>query len=87
MSELPNVTYGFIGLGVMGWGMAKNLRAKIPKSAQLIICELVEKRKAQFLAESEDGLVQAAENPREVAEQAVSYCSPLSSFSIESFIL
>jgi 3-hydroxyisobutyrate dehydrogenase-like beta-hydroxyacid dehydrogenase len=71
MANLPNVTYGFIGLGVMGWGMAKNLRAKIPKSAQLVICEVVETRRDTFLADT-DGLVIAAQTPREVAEQAVS---------------
>ena len=72
MSELPNVTYGFIGLGVMGWGMAKNLRAKIPKSVKLIVCELVQKRREQFLTESDD-LVEAAGSPKEVAEKAVRF--------------
>jgi 3-hydroxyisobutyrate/3-hydroxypropionate dehydrogenase len=55
----------------MGWGMAKNLRAKIPTSAQLLICELVETRRDSFIAETE-GLIEAVQTPREVAEQAVS---------------
>ncbi|KAJ6442539.1 CMD multi-domain protein [Purpureocillium lavendulum] len=29
--------FGFIGLGVMGWGMANNLRAKIPAAAALSV--------------------------------------------------
>ncbi len=65
------MTYGFIGIGVMGWGMAQNLRAKIPKSSQLIICEIVEERRDKFVAETE-GLIKVAYSPKEVAEQAVS---------------
>jgi hypothetical protein len=71
MADLPYMTYGFIGIGVMGWGMAKNLRAKIPESAQLVICELVETRRDSFIAET-DGLIEAVHTPREVAEKAVS---------------
>ncbi len=66
----PPVTYGFIGLGVMGWGMARNLRAKIPKGSVLVICELVEKRRSKFIAET-SGLITTADSPKEVAEQAV----------------
>ena len=54
----------------MGYGMAQNLRAKIPKSSSLVICELVEKRRDQFVAETQ-GLLKVAHSPREVAEQAV----------------
>lgn len=64
------VTYGFIGLGVMGYGMAKNLREKIPKTSELVVCELVEKRRDQFVAETE-GLLKAAHSPKQVAEEAV----------------
>ena len=66
----PSVTYGFIGLGVMGYGMAKNLRSKIPKSSTLVICELIEQRRDQFVAEAE-GSLKVAHSPKEVAEQAV----------------
>lgn len=65
----PPVTYGFIGLGVMGYGMAKNLRAKIPKSSTLVVCELVEERRDRFVAET-DGLLKVAHSPKEVAEHA-----------------
>ena len=56
----------------MGYGMAKNLRSKIPKSSTLVICELVEKRRDQFVAEVE-GSLKVAHSPKEVAEQAVCY--------------
>lgn len=36
----PDANYGFIGLGNMGFGMAKNVRQKIPSSSKLIVCEL-----------------------------------------------
>lgn len=70
---LPAVTYGFIGIGVMGWGMARNLRAKMPKSSTLVICELVTARRDKFVAET-DGLLKVAGSPKEVAEQCV--CRP-----------
>jgi 3-hydroxyisobutyrate dehydrogenase-like beta-hydroxyacid dehydrogenase len=70
-NNLPCVTYGFIGIGVMGWGMAQNLRAKIPESSILIICELVQARRDQFIAQTQ-GLLRVAMTPKEVAEQAVS---------------
>ncbi|CEL01814.1 Putative 3-hydroxyisobutyrate dehydrogenase [Aspergillus calidoustus] len=35
-----HTTYGFIGLGQMGHGMAKNLRAKIPNSDTLYIYDV-----------------------------------------------
>ena len=68
---LPLVTYGFIGIGIMGWGMAQNLRAKMPKSSTLVICELVEVRREKFVAEV-GGLIEVAKSPKEVAERAVS---------------
>lgn len=67
-------TYGFIGVGVMGWGMALNLRQKLPASAKLVICELSEARRDQFVAEARlKGSVEIAGSPREVASQAVSF--------------
>ncbi|KAK5053868.1 hypothetical protein LTR84_001830 [Exophiala bonariae] len=66
---MPNVTYGFIGLGNMGSGMAKNLRAKMPRQALLIVCELDKKRTKEFLS-SVEGLIEVADTPREVAERS-----------------
>ena len=68
---LPEKTYGFIGIGVMGWGMAKNLRAKMPTTSKMLLCELSQERRDQFVAETV-GLIEVAANPREVAECSVS---------------
>lgn len=70
-SALPDATYGFIGIGVMGWGMAQNLRRRMPKASTLIICELNKPRRDMFIAETE-GLLKVADSPKEVAERAVS---------------
>jgi len=69
-SKAPNVVYGFIGLGNMGSGMAKNVRQKIPKSSKLIVCELVRELRDDFCAANE-GLIETADTPKEVAEHCV----------------
>ncbi|KAI1185755.1 hypothetical protein F5B17DRAFT_406755 [Nemania serpens] len=64
----PNVRYGFIGIGQMGWGMAMNLRQKAPKEAKMVICEISESRRNQFIEEVQSkGIVTVANSPREVA--------------------
>jgi 3-hydroxyisobutyrate/3-hydroxypropionate dehydrogenase len=68
---VPNCTYGFIGVGVMGNGMAKNLRSKMPPSSKLLICEVNKARRDEFFATTE-GLLEVAESPKELAEKAVS---------------
>ena len=68
--DMPESVYGFIGLGNMGFGMAKNLRASMPKSSRLIVCELNTGRRDEFIS-SVTGLIQAAESPRELAEKCV----------------
>lgn len=56
----------------MGFPMARNLRAKIPASSQLVICEVVEAQIQKFLAENKSyGEIRIASTPREVAEHAV----------------
>jgi len=68
--NLPNVTYGFIGIGVMGYPMAQNLRKRIPQSSQLIICDVVEAQVKKFLAETEPKEhIAAASTPKEIAEK------------------
>ena len=70
---VPDVTYGFIGIGQMGWGMAMNLRKKVPKTSNLLICELSESRRAQFVEEaSSHGTIAVINSPKEVSEKAVS---------------
>lgn len=70
-------TYGFIGVGVMGWGMAMNLRGKLPPLSKLIVCEVSEARRDQFIAEAgPKGSVGIAATPQEVAAHAVSVNRP-----------
>lgn len=69
--------YGFIGIGVMGWGMANNLRAKLPASATLVVCEINTERLDRWL-EQAPGPVSVAATPKAVAEQSVSQIRPLS---------
>ncbi len=71
LTDVPDITYGFIGVGNMGFGMASNIRAKIPASSTLIICELNRARRDEFVANVR-GNVKTAETPKELAEKAVS---------------
>lgn len=68
---------------LVGYNMARNLRAKIPASDTLIIRDVNEDSVKRFLAESREvarssgagaevGRVEVAENAREVAEKSVS---------------
>ncbi|KAI9374729.1 6-phosphogluconate dehydrogenase [Aspergillus egyptiacus] len=74
-------TWGFIGLGQMGYNMAKNLHAKIPHTDTLMIRDVNEESTARFVREaretaqsagSSDSLpeVIVAQNAREIAEQS-----------------
>ncbi|KAL3461032.1 NAD binding domain of 6-phosphogluconate dehydrogenase-domain-containing protein [Aspergillus heterothallicus] len=66
----PPTTYGFIGLGQMGHGMAKNLRQKIPNSDTLYIYDVNSEVLAKFKREFGGGVrdVIIAESPREIGE-------------------
>ncbi|KAF5264481.1 hypothetical protein FOXYS1_4744 [Fusarium oxysporum] len=66
---LTSTTYGFIGIGQMGWGMAMNLRKKISSSSKLVVCEVSAARLEQFVKEAE-GEIEKAATPKEVAERA-----------------
>jgi 3-hydroxyisobutyrate/3-hydroxypropionate dehydrogenase len=69
--ELPeNPSYGFVGIGVMGYGMALNLCAKLQRSTQFVLCEINEARKDQFVKEC-GRPVELAKSPREVVAKAV----------------
>jgi hypothetical protein len=72
---MPDANYGFIGLGNMGFGMAQNLRAKMPKQSTLIVCELDEKKRKDFVS-SVEGLVEVADTPRELVERSVGFEDP-----------
>lgn len=75
LQEAPEATYGFIGLGNMGWGMAKNVRQKIPSKCKLIVCELVTSQRDDFTSKV-DGLIETAETPKDIAEQCVCTYAP-----------
>lgn len=49
--------------------MARNLRAKIPASDTLLVCDANPETTARFIAETEN--VKVASGPRELAEQSV----------------
>jgi 3-hydroxyisobutyrate dehydrogenase-like beta-hydroxyacid dehydrogenase len=66
-----DAAFGFVGIGVMRYGMAMSLRAKISKSSSLVVCEINEKRRDHFVEEaSEHGTTLVASTPREVAEKS-----------------
>ncbi|EGD98503.1 3-hydroxyisobutyrate dehydrogenase [Trichophyton tonsurans CBS 112818] len=67
-SASRHATWGFIGLGQMGYPMARNLRAKIPASDTLLVCDANPETTARFIAETEN--VKVASGPRELAEQS-----------------
>lgn len=48
-----------------------NLRQKVPREAKMVICEISESRRNQFVEEVQSkGIVTVAHSPREVAEQS-----------------
>lgn len=76
-SRSPQTTYGFIGLGQMGFRMAKNLRAKIPAEDSLVVFDVNKAAASQFLQEAEQskdgriGTTSLADDVRQLAEQSV----------------
>jgi 3-hydroxyisobutyrate/3-hydroxypropionate dehydrogenase len=67
----PEVAYGFIGLGNMGFPMALNLRAKISRKTKLIICDVIQAKTDRFLAQAKDrDFVRVSTNPRNIVEEA-----------------
>jgi 3-hydroxyisobutyrate dehydrogenase len=70
---MPSVTYGFIGIGRMGFPMALNLRAKMPAASKLVVCDVNKAHVDDFLVQSRSlGPVEIASSPKEVAELCVS---------------
>ncbi|KAK5063039.1 hypothetical protein LTR84_005115 [Exophiala bonariae] len=73
------ITWGFIGLGQMGYPMALKLRENMPKSHKLLISDVNDQVLSRFIRAVQDAAghaergsvdVQIAENPREVAEKS-----------------
>ncbi|KAJ5488490.1 3-hydroxyisobutyrate dehydrogenase [Penicillium diatomitis] len=71
-TALRSKTWGFIGLGQMGYNMARNLRTKIPVSDTLMIRDVNEAAVERFVGEAREmgGQVEVARNAREVAEKS-----------------
>ncbi|KAK6335427.1 hypothetical protein TWF696_002204 [Orbilia brochopaga] len=53
-SSAAQAKWGFVGLGQMGYPMAKNLRAKVPQADSLIIYDINESTTRQFVEEASD---------------------------------
>ena len=65
----PNPVYGFVGIGVMGYGMAANLRERLPASSPFILCEIDLGCREKFVTESHYPVTMVG-NPKPVVEQA-----------------
>ncbi|KAH8894629.1 hypothetical protein GQ53DRAFT_858108 [Thozetella sp. PMI_491] len=70
MGSIAPKMYGFIGLGQMGHGMAKNIRLKIPQSDVLVIFDVNPQSAGRFVKEFAGSNVVVAESPKAVAEVA-----------------
>lgn len=68
--------------------MAKNLRAKIPETDELIICDTNANSTKKFVEEGEGKGIRIAENPRELAQKSVSptLLSSASTATVMTFI-
>ncbi|KAF2221515.1 3-hydroxyisobutyrate dehydrogenase [Elsinoe ampelina] len=64
-------TIAFIGLGVMGYPMAVNLRKKMPSSHKLLICDVSKDALARFQSEMKgSGPIEVVSNGAEAVAQA-----------------
>ncbi|KAH9232871.1 hypothetical protein K456DRAFT_1750274 [Colletotrichum gloeosporioides 23] len=70
MASAATTTYGFIGLGQMGHGMAKNIRLKVPPTSQLVVFDVNKQAVDSFVQEHNGVGVKAVSSPREVTEIA-----------------
>ncbi|ODV89543.1 hypothetical protein CANCADRAFT_140437 [Tortispora caseinolytica NRRL Y-17796] len=68
-TNFANKSYGFIGLGNMGYPMASNLHKSLKPEDSLVVFDVVEGRLQQFLKEHPEK-VSAATNVSEVAEKS-----------------
>ncbi|KAB2579267.1 putative 3-hydroxyisobutyrate dehydrogenase [Lasiodiplodia theobromae] len=69
-SPANQAVWGFIGLGRMGYPMARNLRAKIPKEDSLVVHDVNTTATSNFAKEVGPQGIHVAESVREVAEKA-----------------
>lgn len=83
-SSNSRATWGFIGLGRMGYPMARNLRLKIPADDSLVIFDVNQSASKKFLEEmgsAASGGVVVADSVSDVAEKSVRF-SLLIHFSV-----
>ncbi|KAL6251675.1 hypothetical protein RBB50_001885 [Rhinocladiella similis] len=69
-SASRDASWGFIGLGAMGYPMAKNLRAKMPEGDTLTVFDVNQTSLDNFSQEAVPTGVTIAKSPREVVENA-----------------
>ncbi|KAL7275658.1 hypothetical protein RUND412_001391 [Rhizina undulata] len=65
-----DVTYGFIGLGRMGYPMARNLRQKLPKEDTLVVYDVNKAATKQFVEELGEGVEVAGDGVVEIANKS-----------------
>ncbi|KAB5513601.1 NAD binding domain of 6-phosphogluconate dehydrogenase-domain-containing protein [Coniochaeta sp. 2T2.1] len=71
MPSLPADTVAFIGIGVMGYPMAKNLRKGLGKDKTMLICDVSKEALDKFVKETEgQGPVEIVANGFEAAQRA-----------------
>jgi len=63
-------SYGFIGLGLMGLPMVRNLIKKTDDNTKFFVYDVSEKA-VQELCKAQDGRVTGCKNSKEVAESSV----------------
>jgi 3-hydroxyisobutyrate/3-hydroxypropionate dehydrogenase len=67
----PETTVAFIGIGVMGYSMAVNLRSKLPSSQHLLICDVSQQLLDKFTKEnSSEGPVEVIPSGYEAVQRA-----------------
>ncbi|KIW67964.1 hypothetical protein PV04_03942 [Phialophora macrospora] len=71
MSYTPDSTVAFIGIGVMGYSMAVNLRSKLPPSKHLLICDVSQTLLDKFQKENvSKGPIEVVPNGYEAIQRA-----------------
>jgi 3-hydroxyisobutyrate/3-hydroxypropionate dehydrogenase len=69
MASTDKQSLAFIGIGTMGYGMALNLRRKLPPSTTLLLCEINTTRRDHFVEQCENeglGKLEVIQSPREI---------------------
>lgn len=74
-SAARDAQWGFIGLGQMGYNMAKNLQKKLPPTDTLLVQDINSDATRRFVAEVAHGgaAVRIASSPAEAADGSVSF--------------